>query len=237
MEKSISMGSVAERLLDYIDTAMQHDTNYEIATTLVKNYSKLSELSIGEIADMFPHAFVEQLSNDTEGALASYREAILLNIETTISAANIAKLPAIVDDLHDSGHVAFFSHHFLWDVGRYFQSRLTIMNRPIELYLDYSSQLACAQSLTKSSLAIICSIGGTYPIRYPEIVNALAASGCRLLAITQNTSSAYWNHASCILSCGVTNNIDTGKFGALAAIDLIVMEYLRRYGADSGTGE
>ena len=52
MEKSISMGSVAERLLDYIDTAMQHDTNYEIATTLVKNYSKLSELSIGEIADM-----------------------------------------------------------------------------------------------------------------------------------------------------------------------------------------
>lgn len=273
MEKSISMGSVAERLLDYIDTAMQHDTNYEIATTLVKNYSKLSELSIGEIADMcfvskasvsrfcrfmgfadfkdlrnqlehdvlktglFPHAFVEQLSNDTEGALASYREAILLNIETTISAANIAKLPAIVDDLHDSGHVAFFSHHFLWDVGRYFQSRLTIMNRPIELYLDYSSQLASAQSLTKSSLAIICSIGGTYPIRYPEIVNALAASGCRLLAITQNTSSAYWNHASCILSCGVTNNIDTGKFGALAAIDLIVMEYLRRYGADSGTGE
>lgn len=180
MEKSISMGSVAERLLDYIDTAMQHDTNYEIATTLVKNYSKLSELSIGEIADMcfvskasvsrfcrfmgfadfkdlrnqlehdvlktglFPHAFVEQLSNDMEGALASYREAILLNIETTISAANIAKLPAIVDDLHDSGHVAFFSHHFLWDVGRYFQSRLTIMNRPIELYLDYSSQLACA---------------------------------------------------------------------------------------------
>lgn len=199
MEKSISMGSVAERLLDYIDTAMQHDTNYEIATTLVKNYSKLSELSIGEIADMcfvskasvsrfcrfmgfadfkdlrnqlehdvlktglFPHAFVEQLSNDTEGALASYREAILLNIETTISAANIAKLPAIVDDLHDSGHVAFFSHHFLWDVGRYFQSRLTIMNRPIELYLDYSSQLACAQSLTKSSLAIICSIGGNIP--------------------------------------------------------------------------
>ncbi|MDY5864860.1 MAG: hypothetical protein SPK12_05380, partial [Collinsella sp.] len=80
-------------------------------------------------------------------------------------------------------------------------------------------------------------IGGTYPIRYPEIVNALAASGCRLLAITQNTSSAYWNHASCILNCGVTNNIDTGKFGALAAIDLIVMEYLRRYGADSGTGE
>lgn len=105
MEKSISMGSVAERLLDYIDTAMQHDTNYEIATTLVKNYSKLSELSIGEIADMcfvskasvsrfcrfmgfadfkdlrnqlehdvlktglFPHAFVEQLSNDTELSL------------------------------------------------------------------------------------------------------------------------------------------------------------------------
>ena len=265
MGESVAMGSVAERLLDYIDTTMQHDTNYEIATTLVKNYNRLQGLSIAEIADMcyvskasisrfcrfmgfadfkelrrqldcdvpmsgvFPQTFRDTLASDTEKALSSYQEAIQLNISTTLSAGNIAKLPDIARALHGCERIAFFSYHFLWDVGRYFQSRLALMDRLVELHLDYTSQLSCAQALSEHDLAIVCSIGGTYPIRYPMIAQALSEAGCSLLAITQNTSSAYWNHASYVLSCGVTNNIDSGKFGALAAVDMMVMAYLKLY--------
>lgn len=272
MSESVAMGSVAERLLDFIDTNMRRDTNFEIAATPVRNYSRLKELSIGEIADMcyvskaslsrfcrfmgfadfkdmrrqlendvpfhgiFPRAYLNNLADNPEGALTSLHEAICLNIATTFSPENRAKLPGIAQMLRDSDRVAFFSQHFLWDVGRYFQSRLAIMDRLIELHLDYAPQLACAQSLTENDLAIVCSIGGTYPIRYPAIANAISESGCRFLAITQNTSSSYWTHASCVLSCGVTNSADSGKYGALAAVDTVVVEYLRLHAASGQNG-
>ena len=267
MSEPSAMGSIAEKLLDYINTTIQQGTNYEIATTMVRNYSKLKNMSIGDIAEMcyvstptisrfcrfigfedfkdmrsqleadvslsgiIPHSFHTALVQDTSSVIDDYREAIVLNITTTMSPENVAKLPDIARILHGSARVAFFSHHFLWDIGRYLQSRMVYLDRLVELYLNHDRQLECAQSLGPGDAAIICSAGGTYPIRYPAIANAITQSGCRLVAITQNVSSSYWNHAASILSCGVTNNIDTAKFGALAAVELIFLEYLKQYGS------
>ena len=74
---------------------------------------------------------------------------------------------------------------------------------------------------------------GTYTAtRYGNIWSALQNNGSRLLIITQNRSSAYWNNASCVLNCGSTNQNDVGKYSALLAADLLVMHYLRQYGRD-----
>ena len=120
--------------------------------------------------------------------------------------------------LANSGRVAFFSHHFLWDIGRHLQSKMIRMDRYVELYLDYARQLACARSLQKNDLAIVCTVGGSYPMRYPTIWNGLIAAGCPILVITQNTSSSYWNYARFVAGmrgvqpqrCGQVRGVDGG---------------------------
>ena len=91
------------------------------------------------------------------------------------------------------------------------------------------AQLECARSLTENDFAIICSVGGSYPTRYPDICNAIISSGCKVLVITQNLASPYLNTADFILQCGTTNRNDVGKYAALMANDLIVMGYMQAY--------
>ena len=137
--------------------------------------------------------------------------------------------PDIVRVLHGCGKAAYFSHHFLWDIGHYFQSKMMMMGRYVELFMDYAAQLECARSLTENDFAIICSVGGSYLTRYPDICNAIISSGCKVLVITQNLASPYLNTADFILQCGTTNRNDVGKYAALMANDLIVMGYMRAY--------
>ena len=106
------------------------------------------------------------------------------------------------------------------------------MDRYVELYLDYAQQLACARSLQKDDLAIVCTVGGSYPLRYPTVWNGLVSAGCPILVITQNVSSSYWNFARFVLGCGVSNRNDVGKYGALMAVDMLTLQYLRQYGKE-----
>ena len=48
-----------------------------------------------------------------------------------------------------------------------------MMGRYVELFMDYATQLECARSLTEKDFAIICSVGGSYLTRYPDICNAI----------------------------------------------------------------
>ena len=151
--------------------------------------------------------FYTMLHNNQETAISAYRDALIGNIYTTIAPENTQVIPDIVKTLHDCGKAAYFSHHFLWDIGHYFQSKMMMMGRYVELFMDYATQLECARSLTEKDLAIIC----------------------KMLIITQNLASPYLNTADFILQCGTTNRNDVGKYAALMANDLILMGYLRAY--------
>lgn len=269
MNDAKTMGSLANRLLSFVNTAPVHDSNYDIAVAMLKNYAKMKEMSIGEIADLcyvskasisrfcrflglesfkefhsylqqdfainadYSRQFLHMLNRDEEMALSTYRDELINNIYATVSQENAEAMPDIVRTLHECTHIAYFSHHFLWDIGRHFQSKMMMMGRYVEQFLDYTSQLECARALDKDSLAIVCSIGGSYPSRYPMLWNAVTASGCKLLVITQNMSSPYWNTATYVLRCGQSNRNDVGKYSALMATDLMLINYMRRY--DKGT--
>lgn len=47
-----SMGSVTYRLLEYINTTTKKDVNYEIAIIILKNFKKVSEMNITEVAEL-----------------------------------------------------------------------------------------------------------------------------------------------------------------------------------------
>ena len=90
-------------------------------------------------------------------------------------------------------------------------------------------QKECAKELNEKSLAIICTIGGTYLTRYPEIWNRITTSRCKVIVITQNMGNPYLNEADYVLQCGATNKDDSGKYAVLLLLDYIVMSYMKRY--------
>lgn len=183
-------------------------------------------------APTIPGPFLINCAPPPQAALQDYSEELIRNIRVTTAPENTERLAEMAVALANSGRIAFFSHHFLWDIGRHLQSKMIRMDRYVELYLDYTQQLACARSLQKNDLAIVCTVGGSYPLRYPTIWNGLVTAGCPILVITQNASSSYWNFARFVLGCGVSNRNDVGKYGALMAVDLLTLQYLRQYGKE-----
>ena len=227
--KNLSLAEIAD--LCYVSKAsisrfcrfMGFDSFRELHDYLLQDFS---------IGTDYSRTFFDKLCDAPQAALQDYSEELIRNIRVTTAPENTARLADMAMALANSGRVAFFSHHFLWDIGRHLQSKMIRMDRYVELYLDYARQLACARSLQKNDLAIVCTVGGSYPMRYPTIWNGLIAAGCPILVITQNTSSSYWNYARFVLGCGVSNRNDVGKYGALMAVDLLALQYLRQYGKE-----
>ena len=85
----------------------------------------------------YSRQFYTMLHNNQEMAIRSYRDTLISNIYATITPENAEVIPDIVRVLHGCGKAAYFSHHFLWDIGHYFQSKMMIMGRYVELFMDY----------------------------------------------------------------------------------------------------
>jgi DNA-binding MurR/RpiR family transcriptional regulator len=260
-----TMGSLSSKLLAFISTTQVHDSNYDIAILLVRNFDRLKGMSIREVADLcyvsqasvsrfcrflgfenfkefkwyldkefsikddYSKQFYAILCNDEQMAMSTYRDEMIENIYTTISPENMEVMHDVVEVMKQTDHIAYFSHHFLWDIGRFFQSKMIMMGKFVELYMNFDAQLVSAQELTKDSLAIICTVGGSYITRYHMIWDAIVASGCKVLVITQNLSNAYLNNADYILRCGLSNRDDVGKYSAMMMTDYMVMLYLKKY--------
>lgn len=174
--------------------------------------------------------FYAMLNTDSQLAVSAFRDELVEGIYATISPENMELVPDIIKTIHDSKKVAYFSHHFLWDIGRFFQSKMIMMGKYVEQFLAYDAQLECAKKLDQNSLAIICTVGGSYFTRYSEIWNEIVASKCKMLVITQNFSSVYLNYADYVLRCGISNRDDIGKYSAMMVTDYLVMQYLISYG-------
>lgn len=264
MNDRISMGSVSEKLLNFIDTAQVHDSYYEIALTLVKNYDKIKTMPIAEMADLcyvsqatisrfcrflgyenfkrfhddlnlefrllddYTEQFRSLLRSNDRKASEMYQERIRRNLETALSEENVRNIRQTADLIGTGGRTAFFSHHFLWDVGHYFQSKMILMDKYVELYQSYDNQLKCAQSLDGNCTAIICSVTGTYFSYYRNLTNTILNSKAKVIVLTQNVNSNMINGADLIIRCGETNQDDTGKYAVLAVIDHLAQQYMKR---------
>ena len=166
--KNLSLAEIAD--LCYVSKAsisrfcrfMGFDGFRELHDCLLQDFSIRTDYS---------RTFYDKLCADPQAALQDYSEEVIRNIRVTTAPENTERLAEMAVALANSGRIAFFSHHFLWDIGRHLQSKMIRMDRYVELYLDYTQQLACARSLQKNDLAIVCTVGGSYPMRYPTIWN------------------------------------------------------------------
>ena len=104
-----------------------------------------------------------------------------------------------------------------------------MIGKYMESYMLYEGQRDSSSRLDNNSLAIVCSLGGTYMFRYDEIWDNISSSGCKIVLLTQNMGSPYINEADYVLQCGTTNKDDIGKYSAMMLIDHIVMSYMKNY--------
>lgn len=271
---SKAMGSLADLLLDFVGSTRVHDQNFDIAQGLLRNYTRLSAMSLRQMADAcyvsaasfsrfcrfmgfgsftefkeavdgtnyrltddYTRQFYADLMDDDAKALEGYRANVVEVLASSLSEADLAVVGHLVDALDAADRIVFFSHHFLWHIGRYFQGKMLPMGRYVELYQSYANQEGAAASLGPSDVAVICSLNGSFFSHYRELVNTVFETGAKVVVLTQNRYGLFINRADCVLMCGSSNENDVGKYAALMTIDYLVMSYMRHTqtkGQDNG---
>ncbi|KAI4444086.1 MurR/RpiR family transcriptional regulator [Schaedlerella arabinosiphila] len=95
------------------------------------NYKEFQEaLSFRyEMGTQYTKSFRTMLKSDKQHAMESYRDALVANIYSILSDEMLIRMEEIVDILYESENIVYFSHHFLWNVGQFFQSRMMLMNK------------------------------------------------------------------------------------------------------------
>lgn len=260
-----AMGSLSSLLLDYVDTTLVCDSNYDIAQGLLRNYTQLGSMSLRQMAaacfvsqasfsrfcrhmgfesfaefkeavdgadyrvtDDYTQGFVSRLLADRQAAFEGYRSAVIDVMSGAMSPEDQDVLDQVLDALEEAGRIAFFSHHFLWHIGRYFQEKMLPLGRYVELYQSHAHQDDSAATLGPGDVAIVCSMNGSYFSHYDELTRKIYQSGATVVVLTQNRFALHLNRADYVLFCGNSNQNDVGKYAALFTIDLMVMSYIRR---------
>lgn len=264
-----AMGSLSDLLLDYVDTTRVHDSNYDIAQGLLRNYTRLGSMSLRQMADAcfvskaslsrfcrfmgfesfaefkeavdgidyrvtddYSRAFRSELLEDREAAFNTYRSAVVDVLGGVMTQDDQAVLDEVLDVLDGAGRIAYFSHHFLWHIGRYFQGKMLPLGRYVELYQAHAHQEDVAASLGKGDVAIVCSLNGSFFSHYDELTKRIYQSGATVVVLTQNRFALHLNRADYVLFCGDSNQNDVGKYAALLTIDQLVMGYIRHLRVD-----
>lgn len=260
-----AMGSLSDKLLDFIDHTRVRDVNYDIAFEMLRNYNRLPDMSISEIAEMcfvststisrfckflgyqnftefkshmglsfhikadYSKNLNTYLNADKDIVRDIFKNEIINNINQTMSLENLDAAERIVEAVHENTHIVFFGSHYNLDAGKQFQKKMLLMGKYVELHTDWDEQYASAEKLTNDSLAIVLSQECSYLSRYAPIWSAITESGAKIALITQNINSIYCSIPDYIMQCGVTNRDNSGKYGALLAIDLLLMLYYAKY--------
>lgn len=267
-----AMGSLADLLIDYVGSTRVHDQNYDIAQGLLRSYTKLSSMSLRQMADTcyvspasfsrfcrflgfagfsefkeavdgagyrvtddYSRRFLDEVMHGGTHALEVYRSNVVDVLNTTLREEDLALMDRLMDELEAANRIVFFSHHFLWHVGRYFQGRMLTMGRYVELYQSYAHQEEATITLGKGDVALICSLNGSFFANYRELATRILQSGATVVVLTQNRNAMLVNRADHVLLCGTSNQNDVGKYAALLTIDYLVLSYMRRIYVDEVT--
>lgn len=260
-----AMGSLSDKLLNFIDNTRVRDVNYDIAFEMLRNYKRLPDMSISEIAEMcfvststisrfckflgyqnftefkahlglsfhikadYSKNLSAYLRTDIEVARDIFKNEVINNINQTMSTENLEAADRIVTAIHARTHIVFFGSHYNLDAGKQFQKKMLLMGKYVELYTDWDEQYASAQKLKEDSLAIVLSQECSYLSRYAPIWSMITDSKASIALITQNINSIYCCIPDYVMQCGVTNRDNSGKYGALLAVDLLLMLYYAKY--------
>ncbi|MBR3223945.1 MAG: MurR/RpiR family transcriptional regulator [Atopobiaceae bacterium] len=157
-----AMGSLFDLMLDFVNTSRTHDSNYDIAQTLIEHYNELPQMSLRRMADLrfvsqasfsrfcrfflgfdsfgefkeavdgasyrladdYTRDFRAELAGDPTAALGTYRSELAKVLNSALDREATDLVPNVLNALEQAPRVVFFSRHFLWHIGSYFQGKM-----------------------------------------------------------------------------------------------------------------
>ena len=179
------------------------------------------------VTDDFSRSFYEELMSDRDAALRTHRTRVIDVLNATLRDDDLEVIDEVMEELESARRIAFFSHHFLWHIGRYFQGKMLPLGRYVELYQSYAHQEELASQLGRDDLVFICTLNGSYFPNYRGIAEKIFQSGAKVVVLTQNRNVWFLNRADYVLLCGTSNENDVGKYAALLTIDQLALSYMR----------
>ena len=193
-----------------------------------KEFKAFSNIDFS-IKNDYTKAFLKEMKNNLPSVISDYKVLLNENINSVLNEDLLPQLKEVAKEIHEHDHVAYFGQYIFQELGMFLQSKLMLMGKYIETYTYYDGQKKCAESLDKKSVAILCTVGGSYFTRHDDIWDDIVSSGCKTIVITQNTGNVYLNQADYVIPCGIRNNEGTGKYAALLLLEYLIIVYMNQY--------
>ena len=217
------MESLFDQLVIYLDTANEIDTNYNIAWYVVRNFSKITKMTINELAD---NCYVSPATISRRYKPKECTKNYLKNICDEISKLSSVLEWDIIDEvlqvIHNSKKIVFFQNHFLHFVSLYFQIDLLSLGKLVYAPLEYKRQLECAKSLNENNVAIVIN-DGEYICNNFRIIQYLKKSKCKTVLLTNKQDTKISMDYIIKLKSSMS------RYTLLAIIELMIYRYRSLY--------
>ncbi len=169
------------RLIIFLNTASEKDTNYNIALFMANNFYRISTMRISELADAcyvspatisrfcralgyenFAHLKQECMSFHAD--TKKFNNLINIPLKMMKQTKTLLQLPATLDWkvidqvlrlIHDTKEIALFGTQFSNSAAIHFQTDLLMLEKFSLAYMDGERQLECAKKMSSDGLAII----------------------------------------------------------------------------------
>ena len=235
------MKNLFYRLLIYLDSANETDTNYNIAWYMAHHISEVAHMGISKLAS---ECFVSPATISRFCRTLGYENYAHLKQEcawfssTSRKFNNLINVPLdmmndeVLKLIHDSDNVAFFGTQFSHSVALHFQTDLLMLEKFTMAYMEQTSQLQCAKELDENSVAIILTVSGHIFNGSQKMISYIKKSNAKVVVITNDKSFDFGFEPNYIIEIGDSKYKKTGKHNLLTTMELMSLRYYSIYYPD-----
>lgn len=220
-QKKESMNLIVKSFIHLINNPKTNGVDRYIASRFIQDYQKVYDLSISEISVFFHVSYSQMsrfVRNIGFDSYREFRESLLyhgssdrhsdIQVKSPISMLELknniieeieyffhyfdmTQLYALIQDLHQYKHIAFFGLLNSGNVARDIQMNLASKGLICVCYDDLFEQLEFMKNADKQTLIVIISVSGDYLLgndyaRYYKVQNILKNSMAKKIMITKN---------------------------------------------------
>ena len=214
------MKSLFYRLIIFLDTASEADTNYNIAWYMAHNFSKVAKMGISQLAKecYVSPATISYYSDQVCDAISKLSQRLDWNV-----------IDKVLQAIHDSDSVAFFGTQFSHSAALHFQTDLLMLEKFTMAYMETERQIDCARLMDENSVAIIVTVNGFYARSNSKVLQYLKKSKCKVVLMTNNPGIDIGINVNYTIVLGDSEQRKIGKHTLLTAVELMSLRYYSLY--------
>lgn len=247
------MQSLIYSLLNFLNTTLQQDTNYQIASCLLQHLYEIPHLSLQEAADVC-HVSIATFNRfcktlgyknySTLRKIASYGQPktyaathnpnflnLLIDNMQMIENIHLSTLDKVVDKLYHAKKIILAGYGDFQFEALYFQKHLFSHGKYAKVLSNPNGDDQAFQSLEENDVLLITSMQLNYLQlnQSPKAKERIKNLKCQKIAITQIQNEDLLAIFDAYLPCGIHSDKEVQSYGMLRIYDLIINRYHEKY--------